>query len=183
MKKILLAIMFAVTLFGSTALPVQAAVGIPEYLTPKDTPLYKFNSKLTQAAKSGVEDLGTKGINTFLQLLVNILLYVAAPIAVMFVAHGGQNYAFAMGEQGKLDAAKREITWALLGLVTILFAYILVRWMIATFYMIPTGTVTDGATTTSTSQSKDAGMTEQEKIKKYCVEGGMIYYDTGKKCP
>ena len=122
----------ALVIFGTLSLPVYAAVGIPQYLIPKDTPLRELNKNISDKALEK-DDAAVTGANLVLQFIANALLYVAAPLAILFVAHGGQGYAFAFGEQGKMDAAKREILWALLGLGTILVSYIAVRMIIGSF--------------------------------------------------
>lgn len=138
MKKILLTILLAFALSGIFTLPAIAAVGIPDYLTPQNTPLKNLNEQILKKAKENGPEATAVGINVFLQYIANGLLYVAAPLSIMFVAHAGQNYGFAFGEQSKIEAAKRELTWALLGLVTIIFAYIIVRIIIGAFLAVPT---------------------------------------------
>lgn len=121
------------------ALPVQAAVGIPEYYIPKNTPLREFNTDLVENSKIEGMSVGTTAVNKLLQIVANSLIYVAAPLAILFIAHGGQMYAFAFGEEAQLTQAKKEIMYALIGLVLILFSYLIIRLLLQTFVTIPDG--------------------------------------------
>ena len=137
MKKFLLTLILAFELTISVAIPVHAAVGIPEYFIPKNTPLREFNKDLLENSKTEGSEIGSVAVNRFLQFVANGLLYIAAPLAILFVAHGGQNYAFAFGEEGKLSAAKRQIMWALIGLVLILSSYLIIQLVLQTVVSIP----------------------------------------------
>lgn len=77
---------------------------------------------------------GASGINYLLQKVANGLIYIAAPLAILFIIHGGINYTMSMGDNTKLEASKKEILWAILGLVIILFAFAIVRLSIGFFF-------------------------------------------------
>lgn len=68
--------------------------------------------------------------NFFLQLLAGGLLYLAAPTAIAFVAFGGTRYVISHGDQSKMDAAKKTIEYAIIGLVVIMLSFALVRALI-----------------------------------------------------
>lgn len=141
MKKSLLKFLIVLNLFFALALPASAAVGIPDYLIPEGTPLRELNKSLNIGAKTqGGTQAAVSGANRVLQFMANGLLYVAAPLAILFIAHAGQNYGFAFGDQTKLEAAKKQLTYALLGLGAIIFSYIIVRLIIGTVLAVPSET-------------------------------------------
>lgn len=136
MKKlhiIITALLLSTMLFGVT----QAAIGIPDYLVPNNVGMKTLNKDIaksvTDAPSTGdgnQQDKAVAGFNIVLQYIANLLLFFAAPLAVLFIARAGSDYAFAMGEEDKMGAAKRELTWAILGLILVMFSYLIVRLMI-----------------------------------------------------
>ncbi|HBB02425.1 MAG: hypothetical protein US89_C0013G0046 [Candidatus Peregrinibacteria bacterium GW2011_GWF2_38_29] len=115
----------------------MAQVGIPkEYVDSVGS--VPMKELLTVDDKNVAKNTGENAINYILQKIANGLIYVAAPLAVAFVAHGGVSYTMAMGENTKLEAAKKEVTWAIVGLFAILTAFFVVRMMI-TFFFTATG--------------------------------------------
>lgn len=142
MKKFLLSFILILEISLALTLPVQAAVGIPDYYIPKNTPLREFNTELVKNSKIEGMGVGTTATNRLLQIVANSLIYVAAPLAILFIAHGGQAYAFAFGEETKIGNAKKEIMWALIGLIVILGSYMMIRFLLQVFVSIPNGPTT-----------------------------------------
>lgn len=141
MKKPLFKFLIILNLFFALSLPASAAMGIPDYLIPEGTPLEKLNKSLNEDAKNKTgTEAAVSGTNRVLQFMANGLLYVAAPLAILFIAHAGQNYGFAFGDQTKLEAAKKQLTYAILGLVAIIFSYIIVRLIIGAVLTVPSET-------------------------------------------
>lgn len=139
-KKILTSLILSILL----AATVQAAIGIPENLQPKNVPLKGLNKTVTEQVAINGQDGAVTGANIILQYIANILLYFAAPLAVLFLSRAGVDYAFAMGEDSKLEGAKRELTWSLLGLLLVMFSYVLVRAFIEPFPLLQDATDTMG---------------------------------------
>lgn len=154
MKKIILKLLLSITIFTMLVVPVEAAVGIPEYLIPKETPLRKLNTEILKKGKEDGIEATTVGANAVLQFIANALLYVAGPLAILFVAHAGQNYAFAFGEQSKIEAAKRQLTWAILGLGVVLISYIIVRWLISAVFLISESSIPPPQESSATEEKK-----------------------------
>ncbi len=159
-KKILtslvLSIMFVVT--------VQAAIGIPSDLMPKNVPLQELNKTITQQVTTSGQDGAVTGANIVLQYMANLLLFFAAPLAVLFLARAGADYAFAMGEDSKLEGAKRELTWSILGLVLVMFAYVIVRIMMQP--VVGLQSATDAALPTQINQGAEA-ICQQKSLETY----------------
>lgn len=140
----------------------QAAVGIPDYLVPKNAGMQGINKTIEEKVKtaSDQQTAAVQSVNIVLQYVANLLLFVAAPLAVLFVARSGADYAFAMGDETKMEGAKRELTWALLGLVLVMFSYLLVRLIIQPFPLLQKANdevLGGGVEQTNTAQSGATG--------------------------
>ena len=122
-KKIITSLILSIILVAT----VQAAMGIPDTYKPKNIPLQGLNETITKTVTADSQDGAVTGVNIVLQYMANLLLFFAAPLSVLFLARAGADYAFAMGEDSKLESAKRELTWSLVGLVLIMFAYVIIR--------------------------------------------------------
>lgn len=165
MKKILTAIILSTLLFTT----VQAAIGIPKELEPKNIGLKGLNQTITDTVKqsgaNGGQDGAVTAANIVLQYIANILLFFAAPLAVLFLARAGSDYAFAMGEDSQLENAKRELTWSILGLVLVMFAYVIVRIIIQPAVLLQTATQTEFA---SQRSANDQRLTDKALTAEYC---------------
>ena len=106
--------------------PVMAAVQLDPNLIPDNAPLREVvvNKGLT----------GDSGAVYVLQKFANILIYLAAPLAVFFIAFAGWSYTVAMGDNKGMEAAKKQLLWAVLGLATILISVIAIKWIISAFF-------------------------------------------------
>ncbi|MFA7277560.1 MAG: hypothetical protein WC101_01050 [Candidatus Gracilibacteria bacterium] len=172
MKKIsiiLASVILSMTLFTAT----QAAVGIPDYLVPKNAGLQDLNTAIQEKVNAAnnneagntQQDAAVSAFNIVLQYIANLLLFIAAPLAVMFIVRAGGDYAFAMGEDTQIENAKRELTWALLGLALVMFSYLIVRLIIQPFPVIQ-GANDKQATQKQATEQKAAAdqAAEQKKI-------------------
>jgi hypothetical protein len=104
---------------------VSAEYQIPKDLKPSNVP---FDLDFTQ--KGTGQSAGTTALITVLQILAGALLYVAAPIAVLMMGMTAFNIVMFSGNQEKTDTAKKQFTWAILGLLTIILSYSLVRFLL-----------------------------------------------------
>jgi|GEM_PF-3448081 hypothetical protein len=176
MKKLLASLVLTIAF----AVSAQAAIGIPQELQPQNAALKNLNTIIEQEVKTAEKsEKGQQGavsaVNIAIQYLANILLYFAAPLAVLFVARAGTDYAFALGEESGMENAKRQLTWSLLGLALIMFSYILVRFFIQPFPFLQDATDANKAIQESVTVDKkiddakkdiEKGKEEMEKLKK-----------------
>ena len=75
------------------------------------------------------QDLGSLIIQ-----VVNILLLVAASVAVIFLIVGGYRYVMAHGNEEGTEAAKKTLSGAVLGLIVIVLSFAVVRIISAVLY-------------------------------------------------
>lgn len=80
--------------------------------------------------EAGVE---TK-ITEILQFAINIVLYASGSVAVFFLVFGGIRYITSLGNQERMDGAKKTIKTALIGLAAVILAYALVTNIINLIY-------------------------------------------------
>ncbi|MFA6917365.1 MAG: hypothetical protein WC285_00810 [Candidatus Gracilibacteria bacterium] len=98
---------------------IQAAYGysIPADFRPINAPMAKLNyGEPTETVT-----------NTILQIIAGTLLYFAAPIAVFSIAQSAFMMAMSGADTEKVEQGKKHLTWAIIGLVTIIFSYSIVR--------------------------------------------------------
>ena len=64
--------------------------------------------------------------NVILQLIAGGLIYAAGPVAVLMIAIGGFRYVTSRGDQAQMENAKKNILWAIIGLLVIIVSYAIV---------------------------------------------------------
>ncbi len=68
--------------------------------------------------------------NFVLQILAGGLIYVAAPVAVIVLAVAGLFYVTSASNPKNADKAKEAVKWAIIGLLVIIFSWVIVRGII-----------------------------------------------------
>jgi len=128
-KKILKYFGLTLIVIGLGALLVDTAMAyqIPDSLKPNNIP---FDIDYNEDSAGGGQ------LITILQLVAGALLYVTAPLAVLSIALASFNMVMFSGASEKVEEAKRHLTWAILGLVIIIFSYALVRFIIGFVPMV-----------------------------------------------
>ena len=80
------------------------------------------------ALNQEIKDQGASGATIIvLQIIAGALLYFAVPVGVIMIAWAGGSMVIFGAEQEKLDAAKKHLTWSIVGLVAIILSYSLVK--------------------------------------------------------
>lgn len=74
---------------------------------------------------------GARNIGELIFFVVNILLLVAASIAVIFLIVGGYKYIVAHGNEEAAEEAKKTIKGAIIGLIVIVLAFAIVNIIIS----------------------------------------------------
>lgn len=115
LKLILLSLL--ILLFATTAQAYQ----IPDEYRPINQPFAITGIEL----RTGEDAAG--GTIIVLQILAGSLLYFAAPVAVLMLATAGILVIIRGDESEKLAQGKRAIYWSLIGLVTIIMSYSIVK--------------------------------------------------------
>jgi len=123
-KKIILSLIT----FVFIALNIQATYAYaisPEY-KPINAPGYGVDYNAESSA------LMTRSLtNAILQTIAGALLYFAAPVAVFSIAQSAFTITMSGADTEKLGQGKKHLTWAIIGLVTIIFSFSVVKILIS----------------------------------------------------
>lgn len=87
------------------------------------------NAALT--APSGLG--GPTSVGQLIQIVTNLLLFIAGSVAVIFIVVGAIQYSTSAGNEQSVQKAKSTITNAVIGLVIAILALGIVNFIIATF--------------------------------------------------
>lgn len=122
-KKILTTVLLTMSLLIAGTAAVHAYQIDPSY-RPSNEPF---------ALDKEIKAQGATGATiVVLQIVAGALLYFAAPIGIIMIAWAGGSMVIFGAEQEKLDAAKKHLTWSIVGLVVIILSYSIVRIIIST---------------------------------------------------
>jgi len=72
----------------------------------------------------------TTDINIVIGRIIQIILGLSGTAALVMFVWGGFLWLISAGEQKRIDAGKKTITWAVIGLLVIFTAYIAVEFLI-----------------------------------------------------
>lgn len=84
---------------------------------------------------NGVQTDKFEGFITLGQNAINILMYIAGIMAVIFILVGAFQYVTSTGNPGRAEAAKKTITLAVSGLILALSAYAIVNLIASRFHI------------------------------------------------
>lgn len=90
------------------------------------------------SVRAGVGSGGSSnGVTTALRAIANILSIVAGAIAVIFIIIGGFRYVTSSGDSSKVSGAKSAITYAVVGIVIVIFAQLIVNFALSESTTVP----------------------------------------------
>lgn len=72
-------------------------------------------------------------VTNYVQIIVNILLFVIGIVAVIMIIVGGIRYTTSAGDEKAVRAAKDTILYAVVGLVVAALAFAIVNWVLSFF--------------------------------------------------
>ncbi len=116
-------------------------------MDPSLRPEYAVNINAPGTGQSYAANSG----NIILQLIAGSLIYAAGPVAVLMLAIGGFRYVISHGDQTQMEAAKKNITMAIIGLLVILVSWLIVSNVINVVTQTAPAETTSTATTTPSS--------------------------------
>lgn len=110
------------TILLSIAILILSAVAVYAYeIDPSYRPINQPFGNQTYSGRASDSTI------VVLQVISGALLYLAAPVAVIILVMAGFNLVMGGAESEQLDTAKKQITWALIGLALIILSYSIVR--------------------------------------------------------
>jgi hypothetical protein len=111
-------------------------------LKPDNSPGVIIGTKTLQAA--GAE--AAFG-NYVLQIIAGGLITVAAPVAIIIIAISGLIAVVSHGDQALIDKARKTLTWAIIGLIVIIFSWVIVKAVISVVISANSNPATQTSTT------------------------------------
>lgn len=99
-----------------------ARVTLDPSMKPENSPGVIIDSK-TLSNQGAEASFG----NYLLQMLAGGLITIAAPVAIIIIAISGLMYVVSHGDQTIMDKAKKALTWAIIGLIVIIFSWVIVQ--------------------------------------------------------
>ncbi len=110
-------------------------------LDNKFKPDYAPTVLISDKTKDNPANFGT----AVLQTIAGGLLYLAAPVAVIIIAIAGLIYTVSHGDQAMMDKAKNTLFRAIMGLLIIIFSWIIIRAVVDLMLATDTGDATPPA--------------------------------------
>lgn len=128
-----LALTFFVAIGGDSFSEVQAKYSLEEAL--KDSPGQKTPKFLpTSESEATTLEEPAKPITRIIQNLINGITGITAAIAIFMMILNAQNIIFAAGDSDAISKGKKGLTWSIIALFLIAFAYVLVKTFIQFTY-------------------------------------------------
>ena len=78
----------------------------------------------------GTAEEGDEAVQTIIGTIVNILSIVVGAVSVIMIIVGGLRYITSSGDSGNVQAAKNTILYAIVGLIIVVFAQVIVRFVV-----------------------------------------------------
>ncbi|TAK89086.1 hypothetical protein EPO04_03225 [Patescibacteria group bacterium] len=128
-------------------LAVVAVVAMPQVLhmdtaqaaTPSDLltkpaceDIKKAGGDVAGCTKAGDLQNQEDGTPAYLTTLTNAFIYIGGLVSVVFLVIGGIGYITSTGDRGRVESAKKTITYAVAGLVVVALARVIIGFVIGT---------------------------------------------------
>lgn len=91
------------------------------------------NTILGGADKTGQGGAGAVTVESSIETVTNVLLFLIGVVAVIMLIIGGIRYTTSNGDSSRVKAAKDTILYAIVGLIVAIMAYAIVRWVVRLF--------------------------------------------------
>lgn len=126
MKQISKAKVLAAVMCLAMAFTAVSPVSLPVYADAKDE--VKKGADMTNSGGSAKQDLPD-----VITTIINVMLFIAAALAVIMIIYGGIRYITAHGDEKQVKVAKDTIVYSVTGLIIAILAYALVTFIFDRF--------------------------------------------------
>ncbi|MBX4205163.1 MAG: pilin, partial [Candidatus Doudnabacteria bacterium] len=82
--------------------------------------------KYEDPATGIVNTLQAESLQGFVEMILRNTILISGLLAITMIIYNGFRYMTARGDDSQVATAKKGLTWSLLGLVLILFAYVII---------------------------------------------------------
>ncbi len=123
-KKLLLLLLLVTNLFtmASTLIPATTTAASPQAQTA-------CNALNTASGSGSCNTANNGGVGNVVRTVINVLSIIVGAISVIMIIIGGFRYVISGGDSTGTASAKNTILYALIGLVIVLFAQVIVRFV------------------------------------------------------
>lgn len=126
MKRFLLALaMISSLMFASPALASAQAAA------PATNPAKESVCAGVGLTGTSCDNTSGPGVDSTVRLVINTLSWIVGLIAVIMIIIGGLKYITSAGDSNSVNSAKNTILYAVIGLVVVLMAQILVKFVVS----------------------------------------------------
>lgn len=119
MKKFLQLAMAALLTTG-----IVAAIALPSAVGAVDLDPCTLDSSSSLCADKNTN------LGSVLRIIVNILLFIVAAVAVIMIVIAGIRYTTSGGNANAVSAAKNTLLYAVVGLAVAIFSFAIVNWVV-----------------------------------------------------
>lgn len=128
-KKVLLSLASTLTVLSFASATTLHAQSIADNVCRGilSTETGKFNTNATAAS---CDESGDATLSGVVQRVINIFSIVVGSVSVIMIIIGGFRYIISGGDSTAVTAAKNTILYAIVGLVIVIFAQVIVRFVI-----------------------------------------------------
>lgn len=104
-------------------------------VSPVSLPVYADSRDEAQNGAKLVDGGGGSNQNLpdIITTIINVMLFIAAALAVIMIIYGGIRYITAHGDEKQVKVAKDTIVYSVAGLIIAILAYALVTFIFNTF--------------------------------------------------
>ncbi len=127
MKTFIKKMVTTVSVFLLVAAPGTLAVTMPVHA---DIAAGVCQGVVSTGTDSCVEDDADEGFAALMTRIINIFSIVVGAISVIMIIIGGFRYIISAGDSNGVSGAKNTILYAVVGLVIVLFAQVIVRFVL-----------------------------------------------------
>jgi len=92
-----------------------------------------FLTQFAQKIDAGASGIPTMGGDQLLTNALNLTYFLAAAVAVIVIIVAGIMYAVSSGDAGRIGKAKNLLTYAIVGLVVVLSAFVITSFVVGRF--------------------------------------------------
>jgi len=96
----------------------------------KGSPIYNLD------LPSGLNGIGSLGLQRIVSFGINLLLTIAVLLALFFVLFGGLRWILSQGDKKQLEQAQKTILYAVIGLIVVLLSFFILN-LIGFAFQVP----------------------------------------------
>ena len=118
---------------GDDSHPIKCSGITIEVDSAKQNIYGKTSADCAKAASLSANPDGcdARGLNSTIQLIINMIIFAIGLIAVIMVILGGIQYSTSQGDSGKVKKAKDTIMYGIIGLVVAILAFAIVNFVLS----------------------------------------------------